>query len=227
MMTYEEAMQRLSEMKSRFDDGFSSHDRMYLDSLYFALFGKEITNKGCSNCYRDAFIEINVKLKKIQAMPKKSEFVLKAGAVITFFGEPKCYTNANMTDEVALRFLSLNPINERLFETLPDGWKNRINAPAEQAPSNEESEKDELIARLTAENEMLRKENEDLKATSSSKKRKKKSEPEAPAENPELSTEESATAPAESAAEENSSETESTVDSEVSVEDAEVSAAEE
>lgn len=160
-------------------------------------------------------------------MPKKSEFVLKAGAVITFFGEPKCYTNANMTDEVALRFLSLNPINERLFETLPDGWKNRINAPAEQAPSNEESEKDELIARLTAENEMLRKENEDLKATSSSKKRKKKSEPEAPAENPELSTEESATAPAESAAEENSSETESTVDSEVSVEDAEVSAAEE
>ncbi len=179
MMTYEEATQRISEMKSRYDDGFSSQDRTYLDSLYFALFGKEITNKGCSNCYRDAFIEISIKLKKIKTMPKKSEFILKAGAVITFFGEQKCYTNANMTDEAALRFLALNPNNERLFEKLPEGWRNRIESPESTTDVPSEAENEELIARLTAENEALKQELETLKA-SSGKKRKKKADAEAP-----------------------------------------------
>lgn len=173
-MTYEEAMQRLSEMESRYNDGFSSTDRMFLDSLYFALFGRDITNKGCSNCYRDAFIEINVKLKKTKEMPKKSEFVLKAGAVITFFGEPACYTNANITDEAALRFLALHPRNETLFEKLPLDWKIRI---GEVVPASSHAEdKDAVIARLTAENEQLRQENETLKASAAPKKRKKKAE---------------------------------------------------
>lgn len=234
MITYEEAKQRLSEMESRFDDGFSSLDRMYLDSLYFALFGKEITNKGCSNCYRDAFIEINVKLKKIKEMPKKSEFVLKAGAVITFFGEPRCYTNANMTDEAALRFLSNNPRNECLFEKLPSNWKERIGLPADVSTSDEESEKDKLIAQLTAENELLKQENESLKAGTSSKKRsKKKAEaepaPASPAPAPEeSSTAEEPTAGEEApASEEQTNDTAPTVDSEVSVEEAEEPAVEE
>ncbi len=234
MMTYEEAKQRLSEMESRFDDGFSSLDRMYLDSLYFALFGKEITNKGCSNCYRDAFIEISVKLKKIKDMPKKSEFVLKAGAVITFFGEPRCYTNANMTDEAALRFLSNNPRNECLFEKLPANWKERIGLPADAATSEEASEKDKLIAQLTAENELLKQENEALKAGSSSKKRSKKkveaeSVPVSPASDPEASsTTEAPTAGEESPAnEEQPSDIAPSVDSEVSVEEADGPAVEE
>lgn len=189
MISYEEAMQLLSEMKTRYDDGFSSLDRKYLESIYFSLFGKEITNKGCSNCYRDAFIEINVKLKKIRTMPKKSEFVLKAGAVITFFGEQKCYTNVNMTDEAALRFLSLNPSNEKLFEKLPDGWKDRLAAPQDDDKTSKESEKDEIIARLTAdvdalkaENDALKAEVDSLKSGKSGKKGRKKSEPEVEAE---------------------------------------------
>lgn len=226
MITYEEATQRLSEMESRFDDGFSSLDRMYLDSLYFDLFGKAISNKGCSNCYRDAFIEIRVKLKKTKSMPKKSEFVLKAGAIITFFGEPKCYTNANMTDEAALRFLSLNPRNEVLFEKLPANWKERINLPAEQTSSEDESEKDKLIAQLTAENELLKQENEALKSGSSTKKRsKKKAESEVAAEPPaptpvEVSAIKASSVGAEAPdTEEQTADNTPTVDSEVSVEE--------
>lgn len=173
-------------MESRYNDGFSSLDRSHLDSLYFTLFGRSIPNKNCSDCYRDAYMEIKIKLNKTKAMPKKSDFVLKAGAIITFFGEPLCYSNANITDEAALRFLAMNPRNESLFETLPDDWKSRL--PKSDADNSAEAEnKDSIIARLTKENEQLRNENEALKASVPHKKGKKKSEPD-PA--PESSTEE-------------------------------------
>lgn len=224
-MTYEEAIQRLTEMESRFDDGFSSLDRMFLDSLYFTLFGKEITNKGCSNCYRDAFIEISVKLKKTKAMPKKSEYVLKAGAIITFFGERQCYTNANMTDEAALRFLSQNPLNENLFEKLPADWKERVSnlVVANDVVANDvaDDEKDNLIATLTAENESLKQEIESLKAGATSKKRKSKANSKAKEEAPAPATEVEESAVEETPEAEQSSDTAAPLDNEVSVEDAE------
>ena len=186
-MTYEETMTRLKEMESRYQDGFSSLDRSLLDSLYFNIFGREITNRGCSDCYRDAYMEILIYLKRNKAMPKKSDFVLKPGAIITFFGEPKCYSNANITDEAALRFLAINPSNEKLFEHLPEGWRSRL--PKSDAPEVED--KDAVIARLTKENEQLRNENEALKAAVPRKKGKKKSEPEpAPAPAVEASADE-------------------------------------
>lgn len=179
-MTYEETMTRLKEMESRYQDGFSSLDRSLLDSLYFNIFGREITNRGCSDCYRDAYMEILIYLKRNKAMPKKSDFVLKAGAIITFFGEPKCYSNANITDEAALRFLALNPSNEKLFEKLPEGWRSRL----PKSDASEAEDKDAVIVRLTKENELLTKENEllrsensALKASAPRKKGKKKSEP--------------------------------------------------
>lgn len=181
-MTYEETMTRLKEMESRYQDGFSSLDRSLLDSLYFNIFGREITNRGCSDCYRDAYMEILIYLKRNKAMPKKSDFVLKPGAIITFFGEPKCYSNANITDEAALRFLAMNPSNEKLFEHLPEGWKSRL--PKSDTPEVED--RDAVIARLTKENEQLTKENDLLRSENASlktpaprKKGKKKSEPEA------------------------------------------------
>ncbi|MCM1138998.1 MAG: hypothetical protein NC453_10560 [Muribaculum sp.] len=224
-MTYEEAMQRLKEMESRFDDGFSSLDRMCLDSLYFTLFGREITNKGCSNCYRDAFIEISVKLKKTKAMPKKSEYVLKPGAIITFFGERQCYTNANMTDEAALRFLSQNPLNENLFEKLPADWKERVSnhvaANNDVANDAAEDEKDNLIATLSAENESLKQEIESLKAGATSKKRKSKADTKAKEEAPAPAPEAEAPAAEATAEAEPTAEDAAPVDNEVSIEETE------
>lgn len=193
-MTYEETMTRLKEMESRYQDGFSSLDRSLLDSLYFNIFGREITNRGCSDCYRDAYMEILIYLKRNKAMPKKSDFVLKAGAIITFFGEPKCYSNANITDEAALRFLALNPSNEKLFEKLPEGWRSRL----PKSDASEAEDNDAVIVRLTKENELLTKENEllrsensALKASAPRKKGKKKSEPDpAPAPAVEASADE-------------------------------------
>lgn len=199
-------MQRLKEMESRYNDGFSSLDRSYLDSLYYDLFGREITNKGCGDCYRDAYMEICIKLKKTKAMPKKSDFVLKAGAIITFFGEAKCYSNANLTDEAALRFLALNPNNEKLFESLPSDWQTRL--PKSDEVPEEVEDKDAIIARLTQENEKLRKENEALKASAPRKKANKKATPapdpvaEAPASEPSADEHPTEAAPSEEVPEE-------------------------
>lgn len=125
-MDCETITQRLRDMESRYANGFSSLDRSFLDSIYFQLFGRAITNTGCSNCYRDAYIEICTKLKRDNMMKSNTDFQLKAGAVITFFGSPKAYTNANLTDEVALRFLSLNATNVGLFSHLPSDLNERL-----------------------------------------------------------------------------------------------------
>lgn len=117
---------RLREMEGRYNSGFSSLDRAFLDSLYFELFGKPITNTGCSSCYRDAYIEICTKFKREKKMVKTTDFQLKAGAVLTFFGSPIAYTNSNLTDEVALRYLALNPNNMRMFSHLPSNWEARL-----------------------------------------------------------------------------------------------------
>lgn len=158
-MDYDRVIERLIEMKGRYDIGFSSIDRSFLDSLHYDLFGTAITNTGCSDCYRDAYMEISIKLKKDKKMPEKSKFELKPGAVIVFFGESKAYTNANLTDEVAVRFLSLNHENRRLFtEEIPSNWEEMVseykkhcsndNADSE-AISNERSEVAEKDARIS------------------------------------------------------------------------------
>lgn len=125
-MEYADVMQRLEDMKSRFQDGFSNIDRQFLDSLHFTLYGKIITQTGCGDCYRDAYLQMRLKLNKEKMMPKKSNYTLKTGAVIAFFGESVAYTNANLTDEVAERYISLNPTNIRLFESFPLNYKERI-----------------------------------------------------------------------------------------------------
>jgi len=125
-MDYDSTILRLREMESRYHSGFSSLDRSFLDSMYYMIYGKEITNKGCSNCYRDAYIEIYTKLKREQKMPKKSSYQLKAGAVITFFGSSQAFTNANLTDEVAIKYLSLCEENAKMFSYLPDDWETQV-----------------------------------------------------------------------------------------------------
>lgn len=152
-MDYNEIIKTLQDMESRYADGFSNLDRAFLDKVYYTLFGHEITNKGCSDCYRDAYMEIKIKLTKDKAMPKKSDYKLKAGAVISFFGHSRAYTSANLTNEIAEKYLAMNPNNANLFAELPDDWKARVAAYAErnagtnaQTPRMTEEEALEIIA---------------------------------------------------------------------------------
>lgn len=127
MRSYEDTMLQMSEMKSRFQSGFSSSDRLLLDSLHRLLFGKEITNTGCSDCYRDAYVIIYNHLKKSKTMPEKPNYVLKAGALIHPAGTSNFYVNP-IPDEVAEEHLSKYPSEVNKFAHLPTDWEDRVAA---------------------------------------------------------------------------------------------------
>ena len=50
----------------------------------------------------------------------KSNYRLKKGTIIPIPGTSQAYSNENLTDEVALKFLSKNPNRKKLFTLLPD-----------------------------------------------------------------------------------------------------------
>lgn len=126
-MEYDEAIGILTEMKSRFKDGFSSTDRTFLENLHRILFGKGISNKSCSDCYRDAYILIFNKLKSTKIMPKaKSQYSLKAGAILRRAGDNKFYANPLPNDEIPELFLAEFPDSINLFASFPADWKARV-----------------------------------------------------------------------------------------------------
>lgn len=148
-MEYEEAMTTLQSMKSRFNDGFSTLDRAYLDRLYYDLFGKDITNRGCGDCYRDAFILILNYLKKNKAMPQKCNYKLKPGAVIQFFGKSAVYSNPNLTDEIAEKYLGMNSDNRRMFSDLPSDWEARVASRKAGMAEPDSNPSNEVLSSLT------------------------------------------------------------------------------
>lgn len=111
-------MNRLSEMRSRYDDGFSSSDRLFLQEASIAILGRPVRNTSCKDCYRDAFIEIRYKLKKLGTMPKEKKFYLRAGVLLHYKGE--CYVNDNLTDEIAMDAINDNRGRLDLFQKTPD-----------------------------------------------------------------------------------------------------------
>ncbi len=125
MSEYQDTMERLEEMRSRYDDGFSSSDRQFLEKLYYSLYVKKIAKTGCSDCYRDAYILCVTKLKKLKSMPAKPNYILKAGAMIHPVGTSKFYTNP-ITDEVAEDWLSKFPGQIGMFAEYPEDWEERV-----------------------------------------------------------------------------------------------------
>ena len=60
-------------------------------------------------------------------MKDKSVYRLKNGALLQMgFGSGEFFTNANLTDEAAERYLNLKPQGINLFSVYPDDWKSRV-----------------------------------------------------------------------------------------------------
>lgn len=106
---------------------FSTTEKREIETLYTEVLGKEFVKTSCNDCYRDAVFEMYAYLKKNGKMKEKSVYRLKNGALLQmWFGSGEFFTNANLTDEAAERYLNLKPQGINLFSVYPDDWKSRV-----------------------------------------------------------------------------------------------------
>lgn len=126
--------------------------RLMQYSMY--IFGKA---SDCSGC-KDAFKIQYEKLKKegMSALEKKinRDFDLKAGYVAQLrFGSSVHISNAVLTNELAIEFLSVNKARIKVFTKFPEDWESRVDAflvdgPAEQVeetPAPEVIESEQVL----------------------------------------------------------------------------------
>ena len=155
-------------MRDRFDAGFSSSDRLFINDMSVVVLSKCVRNSSCSDCYRDAYLEIYHKLKMLGTMPKEKKFVLRAGVLLHFNG--KMYVNENLTDDIAVAAISDNVGRKDLFQKFPDNLDELIaanRAMVAKEAETEEADKEELrkqVAGLKSENERLNNELEEARA---------------------------------------------------------------
>lgn len=128
MTEYEELMDSLTEMRGRYDSGFSSSDRTKIEALYRKYLGKAIRRIGCGDCYRDAYIEIYTYFKKTGTMPTKPNYILKPGVVVHPKGTNQFYANANIPDEIAEKHLAEFPESIVDFQSYPSDYIARVEA---------------------------------------------------------------------------------------------------
>lgn len=124
-MTVDEAKNIISELRERFDAPFNSADKNTIEKLYVAVLGRTFVPTTCQQCYHDAVIEIYHFLRNNNKMAEKSNYVLRAGAIIMNpnFEGGKVYTNDNLTDKVAAAFLKKYPKQKVLFQRVPKAAK--------------------------------------------------------------------------------------------------------
>lgn len=120
-----DVVNRLKELGSI--ASLSSSDKAEIESLYALVLDKKFVRTSCSDCYRDAVIEMSVYLNKNGKMKEKSEYGLKNGVLLQMgFGSAEMYTNANLTDEVAEKYLAKYPDNIKYFSKKPEDWEERV-----------------------------------------------------------------------------------------------------
>lgn len=99
-------------------------DAEWLDSAYRAVFKQDI-NRHCVNCLYDALILLRIRMKNDAPRLKaqlECRYRLKAGVVLHMDGDTGAglYTNANLTDDIAARWLREHPETRHYFSQLPD-----------------------------------------------------------------------------------------------------------
>lgn len=125
-MEYLEALEEVEEMRARFDSGFSLLDKNRIEVLYMEVLNKRFVKTNCGSCYKDAYVEIYVWLKREKKMKEKSNYGLLNGVIIQDIENNKIFTNENINDEVAEEYLRKYPQRIDLFAKFPEDWENRI-----------------------------------------------------------------------------------------------------
>jgi len=134
----EEILLKIDELKGRLNV-LSYSDISQIEKLYITVFRVKIKQCNCGKTdkYRDALSEIYYYLQKNKNfMEKKSNYMLKAGVILQMPSDINVYTNANLTDDVAERYLKDNIKRENLFQVKPEDWMDRINGKEKTTTKN-------------------------------------------------------------------------------------------
>lgn len=115
-MNYEEIKDRISALSN--SRNYSTAEIAEIEKLYRDILGKRVRTCNCPDRYRDAVLELRIFTKHHLTM-EKSKFRLKSGVVIVPSNDTEVYTNNNLTDEVAIKFLKERPGARGLFDVLP------------------------------------------------------------------------------------------------------------
>ena len=103
-------LEQLTNLKSVLDNKgtLSKDDKAFIVQSYFDVFNRtlNIANTRCKNCYKDALIELIIKLS-----PRKIR--MRYGCVEAYKGV--YYTHKNITDEIALAIIEENPNSKNSF----------------------------------------------------------------------------------------------------------------
>lgn len=121
-MTYEEALDKIAELRGQGNAPFSVEQKRLISLMYPEIMGKPFRRTACQRCYHDAVIEMAVKLRKDQKMREKCDYHMRAGFIIRCgdFDNGEIYTNANLTNDVARRYLERFPQKRVMFDRIPE-----------------------------------------------------------------------------------------------------------
>lgn len=102
----------------------SSSDKSDIELMFHEVLGRTFTKTSCGDCYRDAVIEMYSYLKDMEN-ERKIKLCIENGVLLQVgFGSSEMYTNNNLTDEAAERYLAENPKGiVFLLQRLPIGRK--------------------------------------------------------------------------------------------------------
>ena len=129
--------EKLSEIQGHFKSGLTGEDKVFIDRVYYILMGKNVSNKGCGNCYHDAFVLCSLKLREMSELPS-FDYVLKAGAVLVEPMTGKPYIGG-IPNEVAEKFLKINKNKWLpLFAKVPEDLDARLAEPTETSEGKAE-----------------------------------------------------------------------------------------
>ena len=117
-MTVSEAYDTLLAL-SRANKPYSSAEESIISNLYTEVTGKKVRDCNCRDKWHDAVIEALLYLKKHKAMREKCNYQLRAGVILHISGSSEVYTNDNLTNEVAEKFLKDNPNAVGRFAVIP------------------------------------------------------------------------------------------------------------
>lgn len=98
-------------LRKAYNSEITEDVRLYVLSYYEFLFNNVVVNQQCSNCIRDAAIEILTKIMD------KRKYIVHAHIPILFNG--KWYTQPTLTDEIAEAYLKENPNDICKFKKYP------------------------------------------------------------------------------------------------------------